>query len=70
VENIVERSKPQMIIWRMRIACWIPKATNTHTQALYYSLLSDSNSGCTNSPRCCFIPTLPFLLWYMIWYIY
>ena len=22
---------PQMTIWRMRIACWIPKATNTHS---------------------------------------
>jgi hypothetical protein len=21
-----------MTIWRMRIACWIPKATNTHSQ--------------------------------------
>jgi len=21
-----------MTIWRMRIACWIPKATDTHTQ--------------------------------------
>jgi len=20
-----------MTIWRMRIACWLPKATNTHT---------------------------------------
>jgi len=28
--NIVERSRPQ-IIWRMRSACWIPKATNTHS---------------------------------------
>ena len=28
----VERVRPQMTIWRMRIACWIPKATNTHTQ--------------------------------------
>jgi hypothetical protein len=27
--NIVERGKPQMTIWRMRIACWITKATNT-----------------------------------------
>jgi hypothetical protein len=25
--NIVEPDRPQMIIWRMRIACWIPKAT-------------------------------------------
>ena len=22
----------QMTIWRMRIACWIPKATNTHSE--------------------------------------
>jgi len=30
-KNIVEWGRPQMTIWRMRIACWIPKATNTHT---------------------------------------
>ena len=30
VKNIVERGRPQITIWRMRIACWIPKATNTH----------------------------------------
>ena len=24
--NIVERGRPQMTIWRMRIACWKPKA--------------------------------------------
>jgi len=29
-KNIVEG--PQMTIWHMLIACWIPKATNTHTQ--------------------------------------
>jgi len=27
----VERGRPQMTVWRMRIACWIPKATNTHS---------------------------------------
>ena len=27
---MVERVRPQMTILRMRIACWIPKATNTH----------------------------------------
>ena len=31
-ENIVERGRPQMAVWRMRIACWIPKATNTHSE--------------------------------------
>ena len=33
-KNIVERSRPQMTIWRMRIACWISKATNTHTECV------------------------------------
>jgi hypothetical protein len=26
--NIVQPGRPQMTIWRTRIACWIPKATN------------------------------------------
>jgi len=33
-KNIVEQGRPQMTIWRMRIACWIPKATNTHIQVV------------------------------------
>jgi hypothetical protein len=28
--NIVESGRSQMTIWRMRIACWITMATNTH----------------------------------------
>jgi hypothetical protein len=30
-KNVVDWGRPQMPVWRMRIACWIPKATNTHT---------------------------------------
>ena len=30
-KNIVERGRLQMTIWRMRIACWTTKATNTHS---------------------------------------
>jgi hypothetical protein len=30
-KNIVEPGRPQMTVWRMRIACFIPKATNTHS---------------------------------------
>jgi hypothetical protein len=33
-KNTVERRRPQMKIWSMRIACWISKATNTHIQAV------------------------------------
>jgi len=29
-KNIIERGRPQMTIWHMCIACWIPEATNTH----------------------------------------
>jgi len=30
-EHFVERGRSQMTIWGMRIACWIPKSTNTYT---------------------------------------
>jgi hypothetical protein len=31
-KNMVEPDRPQMTIWRMRMARWIPKATNTHSE--------------------------------------
>jgi hypothetical protein len=48
----VEPGRPQMTIWRMRIAFWIPKATNTHT-------------GCPNALQCYVIRTLPVLFFVM-----
>ena len=30
-KDIVEPDRPQMTIWRTRIACWVPKVTNTHS---------------------------------------
>jgi len=30
-KNTVDPGRPQTTIRRMRIACWMPKATNTHT---------------------------------------
>ena len=41
-KNIVERGRPQMKIWRLRIACWIPKATNTHS--VYVILIAFSTT--------------------------
>jgi hypothetical protein len=32
VKNIVDLDRPQLTIWHMCIACWIPKATHTHTE--------------------------------------
>jgi len=37
-ETVVEPDWPQMIMWVMRFACWIPKATNTLSE---YVLLID-----------------------------
>jgi len=31
-KNMVDPHRPQMTIRRMRFACWIPKATNTHSK--------------------------------------
>jgi len=32
-KNIVQPDRPQITTWRMCIAYWIPKATNTHSQS-------------------------------------
>ena len=42
--------RPQMAVWRMRIACCIPKATTTYLE--YVILLFHCNNGCTNVPQC------------------
>ena len=36
-KNIVEHGRPQMTIGRVRIPCWIPRATNTHSK---YAILN------------------------------
>jgi hypothetical protein len=61
-KNAIEPKKPQMTIWCMRIACWIAKATHTHTRSRSLSvcntlLLLHCNNGCTNAPRCYVVRT-------------
>ena len=46
----------------MRVTCWIPKATQTHTHNMQYLLFFNSNNGCTNAPQCYVIRTLPVWL--------
>jgi hypothetical protein len=36
--NLVQLDRPQTTTWRMRIACRIPKATNTHSE--YVTLIA------------------------------
>jgi hypothetical protein len=33
-KNTIESDWPHTTIWRMRLACWIPKATNTHSECV------------------------------------
>jgi len=49
VENTVEPDRPQ-IIRRTRVACWITKATDTHSE---YAILTafDGNNCYANAPQ-------------------
>ena len=38
-KNIVKPGRSQMTIWRVRVSCWIPKATNTHSQYVIFIAL-------------------------------
>jgi len=51
-KNMVEPDRTQMIVWRMRSACRIPKATHTHTRDMQYSLIIHGNKGFVNAPQC------------------
>jgi len=44
-KNIVETEMPQVTVWRMRIAYWIPKATNTHSGYVIVLLFLCKNEG-------------------------
>jgi len=50
-----------MAIWRMRIACWVIKVTNTHSD---YVILIDfhCNNGYTKAAHCYVLRTVPVLL--------
>ena len=61
-KDIVERGRPQMTIWRMRIACWVPKATNAHPWNMKYLLLFHCINGCTKCSQCYVKRILPLVL--------
>jgi len=48
-KNVVEADGPQMTVCHMCIACWIPKATNTHSEDVML-IVFHCNSGCMNTP--------------------
>jgi hypothetical protein len=49
-KNIVERDRPQMAIWRMRIACWMTRAADTHSEHVIL-IAFPLQHGRTNAPQ-------------------
>jgi hypothetical protein len=37
-KNVVGPDRPQMTIWRMRIASWVPKATITRSEYVIFTI--------------------------------
>jgi hypothetical protein len=68
-ENIVEPERLRMTMWCMRIACWIPKATNTHSRNISFLLLFHCNSvaGTRLDVK---LNVLTYLLTYLLTYIH
>ena len=62
-KTILQQGRPRMTIWRMHMACWVRKATHTHTRTQYVILIAfHCNNGCKDAPECNVIRTLPVLL--------
>jgi len=60
LKNIVESGRPQMAVWRLRIACWVTGATDTFRLCNSYGFFH-SNNGCTNALHCYIMHTWPVL---------
>ena len=50
-KNNVESDRPQMTVWCMHIACWIMKATNTHSDYAILNAFPGKNDY-MNVPQC------------------
>ena len=58
-KNSVDACRPQMTIWRMRAACWIPKVTNTHSECLTLIAFPQQQWLHERSYVLCTLPILP-----------
>jgi len=59
-KNIAKPERPQTKIWRVRIACCISRATDTHSECVIQFV--HCNNGCMNVLQCYVIRTLPVLI--------
>jgi len=64
---IRQTGRSDSIIRFMRMACWIPKATDVHSEYVII-LLFHCNNGCTKAPECYVVRTAHFLsFFYFCW---
>jgi len=61
-KNKIEPDRTQMTIWRMRIACFIPKTTNTHTNTICNTHCF-STTTMVSRTRLIVTPYVPCLCW-------
>jgi hypothetical protein len=54
-KNIVQPDRPQMAIWRMRIACWLPTATNTYIYVFLATIVVRTRLNVTYTYLACFV---------------
>jgi len=62
-ETFAEINKPQMTIWRKRIARLITKAINTHPEYVIL-IVFQCNNGCSNAPQCAYVIRTLSILFY------
>jgi hypothetical protein len=52
LKNTVQPDRPQTTVWRMRIAYWVTKTTDTHSEyVIIYLLLFHGNNSYANAPH-------------------
>jgi hypothetical protein len=68
-KNVVQPVSLQTTIWRMRMACWVPKATNTHSE--YVMLITVPQQRWllerASLSRCTALHVLSFLCFVTLW---
>ena len=70
LKNIAQPGRPQMTTWRLHIACWIPKDTNTHPEyAIFIDFLLQQ--WLNERPQCyVIVHSLSFYLYIYFYVIY
>ena len=69
-ENNVESGRPQITVWRMRIACWIPTATHAHIQNMQYLLLLHCNGDCRKRASLSGYTYIACLVWLLLFFFF